>query len=198
MTSPALKLPQLLAIGLDTETTGLHVDKGDRVIEFCGRVYDVNTSKLLIDVTRRFSNQGKDINKKAQEVHGISAADLIGKPNFSTFAPALSKIFEKVKIGVAHNAEFDFKFLAHHMAEAGYPLPPDLIVFDTMGEGMCASYDAKPPSLREFCWAMGVEYDPEKAHAAEYDVDVMMQGFFVALDRGHMTLPEIQQQKEAA
>ena len=186
-----------LIIGLDTETTGLHADKGDRIIEICCMVYKPVERKRLINLTRRFSNQGKEINKKAQEVHGISAADLIGKPNFSTFAPQLSEVFEKAKIGVAHNAEFDFKFLAHHMAEAGYPLPPDLIIFDTMGEGMTTSYDAKPPSLREFCWAMGIEYDPALAHAADYDVQVMMDAFFVALERGHLTLPNMTQELAA-
>ncbi len=183
-----------LIIGLDTETTGLHVDKGDRIIEFCGMVYKASTRKRLINLTKRFTNEGKEINKKAQEVHGISAADLVGKPKFSTFAPQLAKIFEKAKIMVAHNAEFDVKFLAVQMAEAGYPLPPDLIIFDTMGEGMTTSYDAKPPSLREFCWAMGIEYDPALAHAAEYDVQVMMDAFFVALERGHLTLPEMTQE----
>lgn len=186
-----------LIIGLDTETTGLNVDKGDRIIEICCMVYNPLNRKRLVNVTKRFTNEGKEINKKAQEVHGISAADLIGKPKFSTFAPHLAKMFDRAKIGVAHNAEFDFKFLAHHMAEAGYPLPADLIVFDTMGEGMTASYDAKPPSLREFCWAMGIEYDPALAHAADYDVSVMMDAFFVALERGHMKLPEIEQEMAA-
>ena len=177
-----------LVIGLDTETTGLHVEKGDRVIEFCGMVYNVESSKRLINLNARFTNEGKEINKKAQEVHGISSADLIGKPKFSSFAPKLDTIFKKCKIAVAHNAEFDFKFLAHHMAQAGYPLPTDLIVFDTMGESMTTSYDAKPPSLREFCWAMGVDYDPAAAHAAEYDTEIMMKAFFIALKRGHFQL----------
>lgn len=193
----SLILPPPLIMGLDTETTGLHADKGDRVIEFCGMVYNINTRQRLLNTTLRFSNQGKEINKKAQEVHGISAADLIGKPNFSTFAPKLNLMFQKCKIALAHNAEFDFKFLAHHMAEAGYPLPPDLIIFDTMGEGMSTSYDAKPPSLREFCWAMGVDYDPAKAHAAEYDVQVMLDAFFIAVDRDVLKLPETEQREAA-
>jgi DNA polymerase-3 subunit epsilon len=55
---------------------------------------------------------------------------------------------------------------------------------------MTSSYDAKPPSLREFCWSMGVDYDPSEAHAAEYDVKVMMDSFFVAIERNHFQLPE--------
>jgi len=179
-----------LVIGLDTETTGLKVDKGHRIIEFCGHVHRIEDRKLLVDLTTRISNQGKTIDKKAEEVHGISTADLIGRPHFKKIAPKIDQIFKKVKIAVAHNASFDFEFLAHHMAEAGYPLPRDLIIFDTMGEGMTSSYDAKPPSLREFCWSMGVDYDPSAAHAAEYDVRVMMDAFFAAIERNHFQLPE--------
>ncbi|MDX5412831.1 MAG: 3'-5' exonuclease [Rhodobacterales bacterium] len=187
-----------LFIGLDTETTGLDVMKGHRVIEFFGQVYRKEDRATLLTLESRFSNEGKAIDKKAQAVHGIAAADLIGQPRFETFAPKLAKVFESVKGVVAHNAQFDIGFLAHHMAEAGYPLPEDLIIFDTMLEGMTASYDSKAPSLREFCWAMGVEYDPAKAHAADYDVKVMMDAFFVALDRGHFTLPATMTEKEAA
>lgn len=185
-------------IGLDTETTGVDALKGDKVIEFCGHVYRWSDRKRLINLNQRISNEGQKINRKAQEVHGISASDLIGKPMFKDFAPKLSKIMARKPIVVAHNAMFDMTFLAVQMKQAGLPLPPDLIIFDTMSEGMTTSYDAKSPSLREFCWAMGVDYDPALAHAAEYDVNVMMEAFFIAVDRGHFTLPETFTQAEAA
>jgi len=186
-------------LGLDTETTGLHPEKGDRIVEFCGQVYRAADRKLLIDITQRISNQGQKMNAKAQAVHGISTTDLIGTPKFKDFAPKIDAILKRVDVIVAHNAAFDMKFLATHMAETGLPMRSDLIIFDTMGEGMTTSYDAKPPSLREFCWAMGIEYDPDKAHAAKYDVEVMMKAFFVALEQGHMKLPETlkDQEKEA-
>lgn len=179
-----------LIIGLDTETTGLDVTKGHRIIEFCGHVYRWPERKKVISVTQRISNEGQKIDRKAQEVHGISQADLIGKPRFKEFAKKIAPVFARKPLVVAHNIEFDIKFLAAQMAEVGHPLPPDLMLFDTMGEGMTASYDSKPPSLREFCWAMGVEYDPSKAHAAEYDVDVMMEALFAGIDRGYIRLPE--------
>ncbi|KCY89039.1 hypothetical protein J831_3542, partial [Acinetobacter baumannii 25691_8] len=34
------------------------------------------------------------------------------------------------------------------------------------------------------CFALNIDYDPNAAHAADYDVDVMMQCFFAGLDRG--------------
>lgn len=188
------------AFGLDTETTGLKVDKGDRVIEFYGVVYRIADRKQVLKLgPLLFSNEGQKINAKAQEVHGISAADLIGKQKFKDFAPKLDKVFQSKPLVIAHNIAFDIGFIVHHMAEAGFNLPADLQLYDTMEEGMTASYDAKPPSLREFCWAMGVPYNPDEAHAAEYDVDVMMDAFFAGIDRGYISLPETaEDMKEAA
>ena len=185
-------------LGLDTETTGLDVTKGHRIIEFCGQVYRLSDRKKLIDLTQRISNEGKKIDAKAQAVHNIAAMDLIGRPKFADFAPKLDAILKRNPIIVAHNAAFDMKFLAVQMAEAGLPMNPELVIFDTMSEGMTSSYDSKPPQLREFCWAMGVEYDPSKAHAARYDVDVMLEALFTGIDRGYLTLPEQQKEKEAA
>ena len=188
------------ALGFDTETTGLKVEKGDKIIEFFGSVYRIADRKRVLKLgPMRFSNEGQKIAPKAQEVHGISAADLIGKPKFETFAPKLNKVLESKPLLIAHNIAFDIGFLAVQMQQAGFPLSPELQLYDTMEEGMTASYDAKPPSLREFCWAMGVPYDPDEAHAAEYDVDVMMDAFFAGLDRGYITLPsEGEDMKEAA
>lgn len=185
-------------IGLDTETTGLKVEDGDRIIEFCGQVYRWADRKKVIDITQRFSNEGRKIHAKAQEVHGISQMDLIGKPRFRDFAPKIDAILKKAPVIVAHNAAFDVGFLVHHMEEAGLPLPGHLFVFDTMGEGMTASYDSKPPSLQEFCWAMGVEYDSAQAHAAKYDTDIMIQAFFAGIDYGYIDAPEILTIKEVA
>lgn len=178
-------------LGLDTETTGLKVEEGDRIIEICCQMVRVADRKRIINITKRFSNEGRKMNAKAQAVHGIAAADLVGKPKFSTFAPSLAKMMAKLPLIVAHNAKFDMEFIVHHMVEAGQTIPFNLMVYDSMGEGMTTSYDAKPPSLREYCWAMGVEYDPGKAHAADYDVDVMLEAFFNGLDRNHITLPDI-------
>lgn len=170
-------------VGLDLESTGLHYDKGDRIIETCAQLYDFKSRKKLIDLTQKTNPEGKAINKKAGEVHGITAADLVGKPTFKEFAPKLTAVLKRSSGIVTHNGEwFDIPFLMHELGMAGEPLPVHLVSFDTMQNGMFASYDSKPPSLQELCWAMGVEYDPAKAHAAQYDVDVMMESFFKAVD----------------
>jgi len=184
--------------GLDTETTGLDYEKGDRIIEVCLQVWDFHERKPLTNFTQRINPVGQRISAKAQKVHGITAADLVGKPVFKEVAPKLDAMLKRCEGVVTHNGEwFDLPFLAHEFAQVGVSLP-SIESFDTMQNGMFASYDTKPPRLEEFCWAMGVEYDPAKAHAADYDVDVMMKGFFNAADLGYFDVSEFLGLEEAA
>ncbi|MBV6637358.1 MAG: 3'-5' exonuclease [Mameliella sp.] len=183
---------------LDFETTGLDYDKGDRIIEACIQVWRMEDRKKVIDWTQLISNQGQRINPRAQKVHGITADKLIGAPKFEEVAPKIVAMLSRSVAVVTHNGEwFDLPFLAHELAGVGRALPGGLESFDTMQNGMFASYDTKPPSLQELCWAMGVEYDSEKAHAASYDVTVMMESFFKAVDFGFFDINHLLQ-KEAA
>jgi DNA polymerase-3 subunit epsilon len=184
-------MPTFLS-ALDLETTGLDWDKGDRIIEACVQVWRLEDRKKLIDWTQLINPQGQRINPRAQKVHGISAADLIGQPHFEKVAPKISAMLGRSKAIVTHNGEFfDLPFLAYELARVDHDLPGEIESFDTMQNGMFASYDQKPPALQELCWAMGVEYDPEKAHSASYDVTVMMEAFFAAVDLGYYDIAHL-------
>ena len=172
----------VLFTGLDTETTGLKHEKGHRIIEINMQVFRWPDRKKLVNWTQRINPEGKTMEKAAQAVHGIGPADLIGKPVFKDVAPRIELILQRSAAVVIHNAAFDLGFLAAEFAALEMDLP-NVGVFDTMTEGMFASYDDKMPSLEELCWVMGVEYDRTKSHAADYDVDGMMDCFFKAVDR---------------
>lgn len=174
-----------LVVGVDIETTGLDFSKGDRIIEISMLAYDLDTRKLVLDYTRRCSSGGQAIHPKAQAVHHISAADLVGLPGFEALAPKVVAIMRASKMVVTFNGEsFDMPFIAHELGLAGVPIPAEVMHFDLMREGAWASYDDKFPSLKEMCWACNVEYDPAKAHAAQYDTAQMMQSYFRAIDLG--------------
>ena len=185
---------------LDFETTGLDYMKGERIIEACVQVWRLEDRKKVIDWTQLINPQGQRINPRAQKVHGISAADLIGKPIFKEVAPKITAMLGRSKAVVTHNGEFfDLPFLAYELSKVDVPLPKGLESFDTMTGGMFASYDQKPPSLKELCWAAGVEYDDEQAHAASYDVEVMMKSFFTLTDLGYYDISHLTEtEKEAA
>lgn len=176
----------MIISGFDVETTGL--EPGDhRVIEvYIGLWKD---GKQVFEYERRVDPQ-RAIAADAQRVHGISYADLAGKPTFDIIAPDVQKVLAKADVHVAHNASFDIGFLGFELRKAGLALPKRTVI-DTFTEAVWATPDGKKPNLKEFCFACGVEYDETRAHAASYDVRVMMDAFHKACTWGYLTIPEV-------
>ena len=108
----AIPVPDVRRIVLDTETTGLDVESGNRIIEVACIELDhrTRTGKTF----HCYLNPEREIEEKALEVHGITTKFLQDKPRFSDIADELFKFLkEKDAELVIHNAEFDLKFLNH-------------------------------------------------------------------------------------
>lgn len=175
--------------GLDLETTGLEWENGHKIIEFACIPYELETGKRLTPTVLRI-NPERPIELSAQRVHGISFEDVSMCPTFYDYRKKIFEAIDKSDIIVAHNGNsFDFPFLKYEMEKVGLPVPAFHTV-DTMVQGRWATPMGKSPSLKELCFACDVPYDPEKAHGAEYDVDVMMQSFFVGYKLGFFKVNE--------
>ena len=119
-------------IVLDTETTGLEVDKGHRVIEIGAVV--MNGRKKTSESFHVYINPQREIEKEAQQVHGISDDDLIDKPLFSEIAEDFIEFIDGATL-VMHNADFDVGFLNAELkiASSKYPLISEICdVKDTL------------------------------------------------------------------
>jgi DNA polymerase-3 subunit epsilon len=167
----------------DTETTGLKPDKGDRIIEICLLGYDLDTRAKLFELTKRIHPGIKEIDPKASMIHGITNADLAGCPPFNHFIPVISKILTKTDLLVVHNLAFDLPFLLSEYQLYNQKLPGDCEGFCTMENGRWATWDGKLPNLSELCYALEVDYDPEAAHSAKYDTEVLAECFFKGYDQ---------------
>lgn len=174
----------MVIVGLDTETTGFHFDKGDRIVEVCFSLYQYDLAGLthLKTITQRINPQ-RSIPADSQAVHGISYEDVKSSPTWADFAPTAQKILERADMLVIHNAAFDVPFLEGEMQRVGLPISRKPS-FCTMENSRWATFDGKNPSLKELCWSLGVEYDPSAAHAADYDVHRMMECTDKALKLG--------------
>jgi DNA polymerase-3 subunit epsilon len=180
----------MIITGLDLETTGLDAEKGHRIIEIAQIAYDLDTRKEKARLIKRIDPE-RTIQPDAQAVHGIDISDLKGCPTWPAVAPLVNKVLEKSDIVVAHNGDsFDFVFLGVEIMRVGLVIPP-VQTLDTMLQGRWACPDGKVPSLKELCWACDVEYDDASAHAADYDVRVMMECVWFGLDRGLFVLPHL-------
>lgn len=158
---------------IDTETTGNDVTK-DEIIEVA--IVFIRDGVIDGSYEQRI-RANKKISAKALEIHGIADADLIGEPTFAEVATDLYKTIKECDVLVGHNATgFDVPILFNEFKRVGIfaDFPPCI---DTMMKGRGCTADGKVPSLKEYCWAYGVDYDEEEAHAALYDCEVLAKAF---------------------
>jgi DNA polymerase III subunit epsilon len=95
---------------LDTETTGLNYNQGDRVIEI-GCVEMVNR-RLTKRHFHRYINPEREVGAGAQAIHGITDEFLADKPVFAAIAVEFLEFVKDAEL-IIHNAQFDVGFLDH-------------------------------------------------------------------------------------
>ena len=105
---------------LDTETTGLEVEQGHRVIEI-GAVL-LNDRKKSEEHFHSYLNPERLIDEEASKVHGISNQDLEDKPLFQEIAEEFLEFIQGSTL-VIHNADFDVGFLNNelNLVSSKYP-----------------------------------------------------------------------------
>jgi DNA polymerase-3 subunit epsilon len=173
--------------GSDIETTGLD-PKDHRIIEVYTGLYSLSSRRQVGSYFKRI-NPHRSIAAEAQRVHKISIEDLQHEPAWDAVAPNYRASLEGADLTVWHNGDaFDLPFVNSELKRVELA-PLTKPTFDTMVNGRWATGIGNVPSLSALCFACGVPYDDTKAHAAEYDVDRMMQCFFKGLDWGWFQLP---------
>ena len=177
----------------DIETTGLKQEDGHRIIEVACGLWEyepgTNVRRKIGKTWVQRINPMREIDAGAYAVHGISLADLRGQPKWEEVAKKVHKLLAFSDIAVAHNGlGFDMPFIAMELIRIGMKVP-SIKVFDTMLEGRQCTAFGKVPNLGELCWANGVDYDPESAHSAAYDVEVMEQSYWNGIENGLFKAP---------
>lgn len=176
-----------LLAGLDLETTGFKQEKGHRIVEVCIQLWDAERQTLVRDYTQRI-NPLRDIPEDAARVHGIRLEDLHNAPTWEKVAPIVNAFLSKAKCLVIHNAEFDAPFLGMELLRVGIT-PADVQTFCTMKNARWATANGRNPKLAQLCWSLGVDFNPNEAHAASYDVQKMMEALWAGVNAGRFTLP---------
>lgn len=185
--------------GLDLETTGLHQDKGDRIVEIAMITVLYEPGQTMKAIKRFVSrcNPHKPIHPDAMAVHHITDADVAGAPEWESIVPSVVSVLKATDILVAHNMPFDAPFLAGEMLRVSV-VPPDCETFCTMENARWATPTGKSPRLQELCFSLDVAYDTEKAHAAEYDILQTLKCLQAGLARGFYTLPTVKEKQTNA
>jgi DNA polymerase-3 subunit epsilon len=170
---------------LDTETTGLYADQGDRVIEI-GCVELINR-KLTGNNLHLYLNPGRDSHEEALKVHGITTEFLKDKPKFAAVVDDFLTYIQDAEV-IIHNAAFDVGFLDAELRLAGRPAFKDHVtsVVDTlvMAKEM---FPGKRNSLDALCDRLGVDNSGRTLHGALLDAELLAD-VFINLTRGQDAL----------
>ena len=102
-------------IAIDIETTGF--GKTDRIIEIGVILFDPATSRVVGQL-ETLINPMRNISEESSKIHGLRSSDLSLAPTFEEIADDLALLIKSNKI-VAHNADFDLKFLSQEFARLG-------------------------------------------------------------------------------
>ena len=161
----------LREIVFDTETTGLDW-RDERVIEL-GGIELVNRFPTGRSFHKYINPQGREINAEAQAVHGISAADLVGKPTFSEIAEEFIAFIDGATL-VAHNAGFDIGFINAELARIGQPAVDPARVVDTLAIAK-RKHPMGPNSLDALCRRYGIDNSRRTQHGALLDSELLAE-----------------------
>jgi len=172
-------------IVLDTETTGLSAEGGDRIIEI-GCVELLNR-KLTGNNLHFYINPQRDSHEDALKVHGISNEFLRDKPKFSEVAQDILDYLHGAEI-IIHNAAFDVSFLNKELELTGRPPFAEFVdsVTDTlvMAKEM---FPGKRNSLNALCDRLGVDNSGRTLHGALLDAELLAD-VYINLTRGQDAL----------
>ncbi len=163
----------------DTETTGLDPLTGDRLIEVAALELfnDLPTGQSF----HRLIDPCRDVPEGATRVHGMTASDLRGKPQFFEIVDDLLAFFGDDPL-VAHNAPFDFGFLNAELARIQRPaLRPDRMR-DTLVLAK-ARFPGMPNSLDALCRRFAIDLSERTTHNALLDCRLLAE-VYVALTGG--------------
>jgi len=158
-------------IFLDTETTGLYPDQGDRVIEI-GCVELVNR-KLTGRTLHLYVNPQRDSHEEALRVHGITTEFLSDKPLFAAVADELLEFVSDAEV-IIHNAPFDLGFLNKELSLMGRPPLKDFVsgVRDTLAMAK-EMFPGKRNSLDALCARLEVDNSGRTLHGALLDAQLL-------------------------
>ena len=168
---------------LDTETTGISVKEGHRIVEIgCIELENLIPTKNKFHC---YLNPEKKVSEKALEVHGYTDEFLSTKKKFSDIADQFLE-FIKDKRLIIHNAEFDLGHLNNELAIFGKK-KIDNDVIDTLILAR-DKFPGSPVSLDALCKRYRIDNSKRTQHTALIDCDLLAKVYINLIDQKEPTL----------
>ena len=178
-------------IVLDTETTGLEPNLGHRIIEI-GCV-ELANRRPTGRTFHHYLNPDRDIDKGAQEVHGITLESLQGKPHFADLAHELMDFISGAEL-VIHNAAFDVAFLDSELRRHAGTVPAfegrlihaECRVLDTLALAR-QMHPGQRNNLDALCKRYSIDNSHRELHGALLDARILAD-VYLAMTGGQVGL----------
>jgi len=175
----------LRQIFLDTETTGLSPESGDRIIEI-GCVEMVNRRLTGRDL-HFYVNPERPNSEDAFKVHGLSDEFLADKPLFGAIAEQLLAYLAGAEI-IIHNASFDIGFLNQELHRLGRPAVTGICSRVTDSLLMARdTWPGKANSLDALCRRLEINNASRTLHGALLDAGLLAE-VYIRMTRGQDSL----------
>ncbi len=172
-------------IVLDTETTGLNANEGDRIVEIgCVEVIDRRITDNHYHV---YINPERDVPEEAVNIHGLTAEFLSDKPTFSSIAQSFSDFIKDAEL-IIHNASFDVGFLDAEFQRLKMPSVAEIAsnVVDSLAMAK-RMFPGKRNNLDVLCDRFGIDNSERTRHGALLDAELLAE-VYLGMTRGQNSL----------
>ena len=170
-------------IVLDTETTGISVKEGHRIVEIgCIELDD------LVPTQNKFHcylNPGRKVSEKALSIHGYTDKFLSDKKKFNEIKEDFLNFIKNKRL-IIHNAEFDIAHLNNELGLIGKKNLDNEII-DTLILAR-NKFPGSSVSLDALCKRYGVDNSRRKNHTALMDCDLLAKVYINLIDQREPTL----------
>ena len=169
---------------LDTETTGLSPEKGDRIIEIAciETKYLIPTKKVFY----KLINPEKEISNDAFKIHGYTYEKLKNEKKFKEIAEEFLEFINGKKL-IIHNAPFDISFINYELKRINKDPININNVIDTL-ELARGKYPGTSNSLDGLCKRFNVDNSKRKKHNALLDCELLREVYINLIGQKEPTL----------
>ena len=170
-------------IVLDTETTGLSVSEGHRIVEIgCIELDDLIPTKNIFHC---YLNPERKVSEKALEVHGYTDEFLSDKKKFKDIVDNFLKFIDGKEI-IIHNSDFDIAHLNNELSLIGKSKISKENVIDTL-ELAREKYPGSSISLDALCKRYRIDNSKRAKHTALIDCELLSKVYINLIDQKEPT-----------
>ena len=179
-------------IFLDTETTGLSANDGDRIVEIaCIETKDlIPTNKVF----HKIINPQKKVSSEAFKVHGFSDDFLKTKEKFDEVVEDFLEFIKNKKL-IIHNAPFDIGFLNTELRRANKKILDLKNVEDSLSLAR-SKFPASSNSLDNLCKRFNIDLSRRIKHNALLDCELLREVYINLVDQKEPSLSFLQKEDQ--